>query len=98
MRLNLAAICHVSALPLLACLSACGNLPADQQAKIQQALSVACTIDGVIVPIAQPIVADLGSSGAIAASVDGLLVHPAVVAACQQLGGAPASAVPVTAP
>jgi hypothetical protein len=85
-------------LPLIACLSACGSLPAGQQAKVTQALAVACDVDGAVVPVAQPVVATLGNGGAAAASVDSLLVHPAVVAACQQLGGKPAGVTPAAAP
>jgi hypothetical protein len=86
---------HPFALPLLACLAACGDLPPEQQAKVTQALTVACTVDGVVVPLAQPIVAELGPAGAGAASAD-LLVHPAVVAACKALNGVPASVAPDT--
>lgn len=69
----------------------------NQQAQVTQALAVACNVDGVLLPIAQPVVAALGPSGATAADVDGLLVHPAVVAACAAIQGAPASAAPVGA-
>jgi hypothetical protein len=85
------------ALPLLACLGACGNMTTSQQAQATQALSVACNVDGVLVPIAQPVVAALGPNGATAAGVDSLLVHPAVVAACAAIQGAPASVTPVGA-
>jgi hypothetical protein len=98
MRCNLATAWRVYALPLLACLSACSNLPPAQQAQLQQALTVACNVDGVAVPVAQPVVATLGTAGAAAASVDSLLVHPAVVAACQQIGGTPARVAPVSQP
>ena len=70
------------ALPLLVGLSACSNLTPEQHAKIRQVLTVACNVDGVVVPVAQPIVATLGQAGATAADVD-LLVHPAVVEACK---------------
>ena len=76
------------ALAILVSLSACSG--------VQQALTVACNVDGVVVPIAQPVVATLGSGGATAARVDSLLVHPAVLAACQQRGGMPATAAPVS--
>ena len=79
---------------LLAGLAACGNLTAEQQATVQKALTVACNVDGVLVPVAQPVVASLGQPGATAATVDSLLVHPAVVAACQKLGGTPAAVGP----
>jgi hypothetical protein len=85
------------ALPLLACLGACGNMTTSQQAQATQALAVACNVDGVLVPIAQPVIAALGPNGATAAGVDSLLVHPAVVAACAAIQGAPASVTPVGA-
>lgn len=79
---------------LLACLAAsCSNMTPAQQ----QALRVACNVDGAIVPAAQPVVASMGSGGATAATIDSLLVHPAVVAACAALNGTPAS-VTVTSP
>lgn len=83
MRPSLAAV-------LLVYLTACSNLTADQQAKIQEVLKVACNVDGAVVPVAQPIVATLGQSGSAATSTD-LLVHPEVVAACSALNGTPAS-------
>ena len=79
---------------LLACLAAsCSNMTPAQQ----QELTVACNVDGAIVPAAQPVVATMGTGGATAASIDALLVHPAVVQACAALKGTPAS-VTVTAP
>jgi len=84
-----------SALALLACLSACNTAP-QQQAKLIEILTVACNVDGVMVPVAQPIVATLGTAGAAVTSVD-LMVHPAVVAACQAVKGVPVSATPVAA-
>jgi hypothetical protein len=84
-------------LPVLACLSACSNMAPEQQAKISQALAVACNVDGVVVPVAQPIVGTFGTGGATAAGVD-LLVHPAVVAACKALNGVPAGVTPATPP
>jgi hypothetical protein len=96
MRRRLATISRASALPLIAVLAGCTSMSPDQQAKMQQMLTVACLVDGVLVPVAQPVVAGLGSAGATAAGVDSLLVHPAVVATCSQLGGAPASAAPVS--
>jgi len=86
------------ALPLLACLGACANMTTSQQTQVNQALAVACDVDGVLVPIAQPVVAALGPSGTTAADVDSLLVHPAVVAACAAIQGTPASVTPVGAP
>jgi hypothetical protein len=89
-------------LPLIGSLSACGNIPPDQQAKVTQALAVACNVDGAVVPVAQPVVATLGPSGTTVVGADSLLVHPAVVAACQRLGGTPAGVTlgsgPVTVP
>jgi len=82
-----------STLALLVCLSACNTAPR-QQAKLIEVLTVACNVDGVVVPVAQPIVATLGSAGAAVTSVD-LLIHPAVVAACQAVKGVPVSATPV---
>jgi hypothetical protein len=81
---------QIFALALLACLSACSTMTQQQQATIKQVLTVACNVDGVLVPVAQPIVATLGSAGAAASTAD-LLVHPAVVAACKALNGTPAS-------
>jgi hypothetical protein len=37
---------------MLACLSACGNVTPEQQATIRQVLTVACNVDGVVVPVA----------------------------------------------
>ena len=96
MRCNLAALCHVYVLPLLACLSACNYATPAQQAQIQQTLSVACTVDGVVVPLAQPVVATMGPAGASVASADALLVHPAVVAACAAINGVPAGVTAVS--
>ncbi len=83
----------LTALLLLAWLAACSD-PAAQQ----QALAIACNIDGVLVPIAQPIVADLGSGDATVAQEDALLVHPAVMSACAALGGVPANVAPAAEP
>ena len=88
---------RIFATTLLACLAACSSLTPDQQAKLQQAFAVACNVDGVLVPITQPIVASLGQGAATAAGVDSLLVHPAVVAACQAINGVPAIVTPVAA-
>lgn len=54
------------------------------------ALQVGCAVDGVVQPLAAPVVASLGAAGTSLATADALLVHPAVVAACAQLGGKPA--------
>jgi hypothetical protein len=86
------------ALPLLAGLAACGNVTPSQQARIAQAITVACNVDGVLVPVAQPVVASLGPGGTTVANVDTLLVHPTVVAACTALKGTPASATPAAPP
>ena len=88
----------IFALPLLICIYGCSNLTPGQQAQITQALTVACNVDGVLVPIAQPVVASLGPGGAAAINVDSLLVHPTVVAACASIKGTPASVTPVSMP
>ena len=89
---------HTCALALLACLAGCADITPSQQAQVVEALSVACNVDGMLVPVAQPVVASIGPSGAAAANMDSLLVHPAVVAACQAVKGTPASVTPVGAP
>jgi hypothetical protein len=86
------------ALAIFAFLSACADLPPDRQESLQQALMVACNVDGVLVPLAQPVVASLGSTGATVSGVDSLLLHPAVAAACRLYGGVPSSVVPVPVP
>jgi len=53
---------------LLASLSAC-NPASQQQAKLIEILTVACIVDGIVVPVAQPIVAAQGSAGASVTSV-----------------------------
>ena len=85
------------ALALLVGLSACGNLTPEQHARIKEVLTVACNVDGVVVPVAQPIVATLGQLGATTANVD-LLVHPAVVEACKHVSGIPVSVTVVGPP
>ena len=87
-----------SALLLLACLGACSSFTPTQQTQLTEALSVACNVDGALVPVAQPVVATFGSGGASVANVDTLLVHPAVVAACAALKGTPVSATPAATP
>jgi hypothetical protein len=82
---------------LLACLPACSNLTPEQQATIRQVLTVACNVDGIVVPVAQPVVATLGPASNTATDVD-LLVHPAVVEACKAVNGVPASATPASPP
>jgi hypothetical protein len=89
---------RIFALPLLVCVYACTTTTPTQQAQITQALSVICSVDGVLVPVAQPVVASIGPNGTAAANVDSLLVHPAVVAACASLQGKPASVTSVGAP
>ena len=89
---------RIFALPLLSCLATCGNLTPGEQAEITQELIVACAIDGTLVPLARPVLAAPGTDGAATANADNLLVHPAVVAACNALGGTPASAKPMAAP
>jgi hypothetical protein len=98
MRSTILAAIGARGLPLIAGLLACSNLPPDQQSKVTQALAVACNVDGAVVPVAQPVVATLGASGATVAGMDSLLVHPVVVAACQRLGGTPAGVTPAGAP
>jgi hypothetical protein len=98
MRHTTLAVLAVYGFPLLANLSGCGNLPSDRQVKVTQALAVACDVDGAVVPLAQPVVATLGSGDSTTASVDSLIVRPAVVAACLRLGGMPAGVRPIAAP
>ena len=88
---------HRIPLALLVGLAACSDLAPEQQATIRQVLTVACNVDGVVVPVAQPVVATLGPAGTKAANAD-LLVHPVVVAACKAAGGTPASAISVSPP
>ena len=64
---------------------------------MRQVLTVACNVDGAVVPVAQPVVASLGNDGANVAKAD-LLVHPAVVAACKALDGSPAGVAPAGIP
>ena len=85
------------ALALLACLPACTNMTSEQQAKIEEVLKVACNVDGVVVPVAQQVVATLGHTGSDVANAD-LLIHPEVVAACKAISGTPVSATPVSPP
>jgi hypothetical protein len=88
---------HDIALSLLVCLSACSSMTPEQQVQVRQVLTVACNVDGVVVPVAQPVVATLGPAGATASNVD-LLVHPAVVAACKAVSGVPVGVTPVSPP
>ena len=88
---------RIIVLSLLVYLSACSNLAPEQQAKVRQVLAVACSVDGVVVPVAQPVVATLGAAGATANKVD-LLVHPAVVEACKAVSGVPVGVTPASPP
>lgn len=75
------------------CLTGCALTPAQQttvETDVLVALKVACLVDSVVVPIAQPVVASLGPTGAAISAAD-LLAHPAVVAACSAINGTPAS-------
>jgi hypothetical protein len=74
---------------LIIVVSACSADPA-RQARIDRYITVACIVDGVVVPIAQPIVAAAVPGGPIIAGADAILVHPAVVAACAARHGKPA--------
>jgi hypothetical protein len=77
---------------LLGCLlavslvSACTLTPSQQAA-----VRVACNVDGLLVPIAQPVLLALMPSTAGAVAADQALVHPIVVSLCAGLGGTPAS-------
>jgi hypothetical protein len=73
---------------VLALLGGCSATDAERHAKVIEVLRIACMVDGIVVPIAQPVVTLLGPTGATAASID-LFVHPAVVAACRALDGTP---------
>jgi hypothetical protein len=72
-------------------LASCSTMTPEQQGKVAQAMTVACNVDGVVVPVTQPIVAGIGPGGATAVNIDALLVHLAVVQACAALRGTPAS-------
>jgi hypothetical protein len=74
-------------------LSACGT--AAQQAAVA---TVACKVDGAVVPVGQAALTAAGGAAAAASGVDALLVHPAVVAACAQLNGVPVVASAPAAP
>ena len=79
-------------------LAACGT-PAQQaavQAQVQQFVTVACNVDGTVVPIADPVLVGLVPQSAPVISIDQALVHPAVVAVCKGYGGTPAMAAPPT--
>jgi hypothetical protein len=89
---------RIIALSLLVGLPACSALTPAQETQIEQTLSVVCDVDGALVPVLQPIVAQMGQTGANVANTDSLLVHPAVVAACQALNGKPASVTPLSPP
>lgn len=70
---------------------------AAQSPQVQQAMTVACNADGIVVPLGQQVVGQLGSAGALASGVDQLLVHPLVVQECDKLKAKPV-AVPATTP
>lgn len=72
-------------------LSACGS----QQG--QSAAQLGCKLDVGFQPIAAATLATLVPATSVAVSIDDLLVHPAVVAYCDGLGGTPA-ATPAVAP
>ena len=92
---------RVFAPALLVGLAACGNITPERDARMRAVIDVACNVDGIVVPVAQPIVATLGRPGATATGVD-LLVHPAVLEACKHVNGVPVSVTevgpPVTVP
>jgi hypothetical protein len=54
---------------------------------------VACSVDGVVQPIAADVLSAAGQSGAV--STDQLLVHPLVVSACAAINGKPVAAAPI---
>jgi hypothetical protein len=60
---------------------------ADQAAKVQAAVLVACRVDAVAQPIVVALAPLAGQQVALAGALDAQLVHPAVVAACAALGG-----------
>jgi hypothetical protein len=110
---TLGAIALVSLIGLSACAltpTQTVNLQTDAQALatgVQTAAHIGCPVDGVVVPVADTVIAALvpGSAGAV--TVDTALVHPAVLKLCAGLGGgapvavpeaAPAAAVPAAAP
>lgn len=67
-------------------LSACaGSVPPAQLTN----LKIACAVDGAVVPVADPVLAAAVPSTAPAVTIDLLLVHPAVVKLCADLGGVP---------
>ena len=61
----------------------------------EQVLTVACNVDGIVVPVAQPIVATLGPPGA-AAQASICWCIPRWSRHARQLSGVPASATPVS--
>lgn len=60
-----------------------------RQQRIARYLAIGCAVDGVVVPLGQPLVALLGPVGAGVATADVLLVHPLVVRACALRHGTP---------
>lgn len=81
---------------LLVGLTACSSCTADQQAKALHYVSLACEVDGKYQPIA---VSVLNAAGVAVpqltnvAALDQAVVHPAVVAFCASVGGAPVAVV-----
>lgn len=90
---TIAALLMAIMLPVM--LGACAIDPATK-AQLQQAVKVACDVDGMVVPIADPVVLGLVPQSAPIITVDQALVHPAVVAVCKGYGGTPAMAAPAT--
>ena len=81
---------HVLLAMVTICFTAgCAITPAQKTA----ALKIGCAVDGVVQPLAAPLVASIGPAGTSVASADTVLVHPAVMAACAALGGTPAAVV-----
>jgi len=86
------------ALAMAPALAGCANTPA-QQAQLRQIEQTACMIDGIAQPIGAAVLGALVPSSGAAVTVDQSLVHPAVAAYCNSLGGTPAKvSVPAVAP
>jgi hypothetical protein len=82
-------------------LSACSMTPAQKaqmQTDIQTVEQAACLVDGVVQPIAAPVLATLVPQASIAVSIDNALVHPNVVKFCANLGGTPVAETATAAP
>lgn len=80
-----AALSLMAGLLLAGIVSAC---TAQQQTDV----AIGCNLDQSFQPIAADLLATLVPASSDAVSIDDLLVHPAVVAYCQSLGGTPAPA------